>query len=104
MAIWEEIIKDPDEVRVFESFADSKWDFRSLDGISRTTGLQAGDVLSILTRHHDLVRSSVIPDRKGRTLYTLRENPQTFGEKIGALKSYVTKSPSSTKIKFIKGD
>lgn len=103
MATWEDVIKEPDEVKVFESLADTKWDFRSLDGISRTTGLQAGDVLGILTRHHDLVRTSVIPDRKGRTLYTLRENPQTLGEKIGALKSYVTKSPPSAKIKLLKG-
>ena len=95
MATWEDIIKDSDEVKVFESLADSNWDFRSLNGISRTTGLQIDDVVTILTRHHDLVRTSSIPDRKGRTLYTLRERPQTFGEKFGAVKSYVTKSSSS---------
>ena len=96
MVNWKDIIEDSDEVKVFESLADTNWDFRSLNGISRATGIQPGDVVTILTRRHDLVRTSSIPDKKGRTLYTLRERPQTLGEKFGAVKSYVTKSSSST--------
>ena len=92
MANWVDVIKDSDEVKVFESLADRNWDFRSLDGIKRSTGLQTNDVIKILNRRHDLVRTSSIPDKKGRTLYTLRETPQTFGEKFGAVKSYVSKS------------
>jgi len=92
MANWEDVIKDSDEVKVFESLADGNWDFRSLDGIKRATGLQTDDVVRILNRHPDLVRNSSMPDKKGRTLYTLRETPQTFGEKFGAVKSYVSKS------------
>ena len=47
MASWEDVIKDSDEVKVFESLADSNWDFRSLDGISRATGLQTDDIVRI---------------------------------------------------------
>ena len=91
MAKWENSVNAPDEIKIFESLADANWDFRTLNGISRATGLPSDEVLRILTRYADLVRTSRVPDKKGRTLYTLRERPQTIGETFGALKSYVTK-------------
>lgn len=89
---WRGQLKDESEKKVFEALADPKWDFRTVDGLSRATGLETEAVNEILEGHSDLVRKSYVPDNLGRDLYTLRMKERTTGEILKNLKTFLTKS------------
>lgn len=46
-----------DERKVFEALDDSRWDARTVSGISRSTGLSQPEVLKILNAHSTLVEA-----------------------------------------------
>lgn len=87
-----EDISDPTERKVLEALADPLWDFRTISGISKETGLTPAEIKKALDAHPDLVRQSLVPDRHGRSLYTLRERPIKLREKLALLQIFVTKS------------
>jgi len=89
---WEEEIVDPIERKVFEALSDPRWDFRTVEGIGKATNLNATQVLSVLSKHPDLVRESSIPDRYGNRLYTLRSRPVRSQEKLALARAFVIKS------------
>lgn len=85
-------ISDPTERRVLEALAEPQWDFRTIDGIAKETGLTPGEIKKALNAHPDLVRRSLVTDRLGRSLYTLRERPIQRREKLALLQVFLTKS------------
>jgi hypothetical protein len=89
---WKSKIDDPKERKVFEALADPKWDFRTIEGISETTGVSKPEVKHILRRYPKLVRESPVPDRQGRQLFTLRSRPQKAQELMSEFRSFVTKT------------
>jgi hypothetical protein len=78
--------------RVHEALSDPRWDFRTVDGIARSTGLSEEEVAAILDRYKDEVRQSVVPDRHGRALYTLRSRPKKAQEWLAEIRAYLAKS------------
>lgn len=93
-AKWETEIRDSNERKVFHALADPAWDFRTIDGISESTGISASNVADILAKYPALVREYPIPDRRGRRLFTLRPRRPKRQELIAEIRSFVTKSIS----------
>jgi len=89
---WEERIADPMERNVFQALSDPAWDFRTVDGISKSTGISKSEVSRILQKYPELVRKSPVPDHEGRDLYALRSRSVSAREIIAEIRSFVTKS------------
>jgi hypothetical protein len=93
MASWTDVINNPDERKVFEALADPKWDFRTIDGIRKASGLPDHEILSILNKYEgQLVRKSDIPEAKGREIYTLQTDKAETQELLAKLRSFISKS------------
>lgn len=92
MQNWQTRIHDPRELKLFKALADPTWDFRTIPGLSESTGIPEPEVATILTKYPDLVRKSPIPDRRGRPLFTLRERRPKAQEIFAEIRSFVTKS------------
>jgi len=61
---------------VLEALADSRWDFRTVKGISKATGLEEEEVERVLSANEDDVRISLVPGENGELLYTVASRPQ----------------------------
>ena len=93
---WLKITDDPNERKVLEALADPAWDFRTIDGLVRATGLPKSKVRQIVTKYmsQDIIRQSPIPDKQGRELFTLSTKKSTLGEFLNIIRSSVTKTTS----------
>ena len=69
---WKKIIINEDETKVFEALDDSKWDYRTIEGITKETGLGELFVTKVIKSHPDLVRKSIVPSKGRRKLYALK--------------------------------
>lgn len=87
---WRAEIREPSELRVFEALADSRWEYRTIDGLSEATGLDRASVERIVSRYPKLIRRAPLLSAEGRTLYTLRAPDQA--EQLAVLKAFVSKS------------
>lgn len=89
---WQATITDPHEQAVFAALAHPEWDFRTVSGIARETNLSEREVLAILKKYPELVRKSYVPDANGRDLYTLKDRPATFQERLALVRALLAKS------------
>ena len=89
---WEEKVTDPLGRKVFEALSNPKWDFRTIEGICKSTNLSEPQVMTVLREYPDLVRTSAMPDKYGNTLYTLKSNPIGTQEKLALGRVFVIKS------------
>lgn len=89
---WESAISDPEERKVFEALSDRNWDFRTLEGMEISTGIPGPAIKSILSKHRKFIRRSIIPDAKGRELYTLRSRRVKGRELLGWARALISKS------------
>jgi CheY-like chemotaxis protein len=62
-------VKDPTEREVLAALLDSKWEFRTADGIATQSGVPVEKVQSILAAYPQFVRQSPVPDRSGTPLF-----------------------------------
>ena len=60
--------------RVLAALANPRYSWRTVEGVSRDTGLDPGRVLQLIEDMPDLVIRSRIPDARGRVLYATREH------------------------------
>jgi hypothetical protein len=63
-----------DKEQILSALANRSYSWRTVDGISRDTGLNPIRVLQIIEGMPDLVLKSRIPDAQGRALYTTRDH------------------------------
>jgi hypothetical protein len=89
---WSTLLTDPKERKVFEALSDPQWDFRTIDGISKATGLAPDYVKVVLDKYPDLVRKSLVRDNDGRELFTLASRPPRAQEILSQLTTFITKS------------
>ncbi len=89
---WEGIVTDPEERKVFSALADPNWDFRTVEGLSKSTGLSYSEIENIIAKYKDLVRQSPVPDKKGRNIYTLSEKGPNVGEWLNFIRGSVVKT------------
>lgn len=76
---------------VYEALADPNWDFRTVKGISRHTGLDEARVTELLERHASEVRKKVT--RKRELIYTLKSRPPKLREILADLQRIAANSP-----------
>lgn len=76
--------------RVHSALDDPKWDFRTVEGIVRDTGLEPERVKRLLDRHRSEIRQRMSRDR--RIIYTLKSRPMKMREIIADLQVYASKS------------
>ncbi len=92
---WQTAVIDPTDRRVFEALEDPRWDFRTVEGLSKTTGLPETTVRHVLARHPRFIRQSPIPDSEGRELFTLISNGVGLREWYRTTRAFITKSATS---------
>lgn len=78
--------------RVRQALASDEWDFRTIDGLARDSGVPEDVVIQLLNSHTDEVRKSMVPDSKGRVLYTLSSRPFGWRELLATTQAFVSKS------------
>ena len=70
-------------VTVIQALEDPRYDWRTLEGLVRATGIRENDVLAILNSMRDQIVSATTAD--GRTVFTTRnhyEKTHGFGDKL----------------------
>ena len=71
---WKEVIKDPDEAKVFMALDDPSSTWRTMGGIARQSGLSEERVASILAKYNmQLTRMADTPSASGSALVGLLE-------------------------------
>lgn len=71
---WKEVVKDPDEIKVFMALDGPSYTWRTVGGIARQTGLSEKRVLEILAKYNmELTRLSETPSASGTALVGLLE-------------------------------
>lgn len=75
---------------VRSALSDPRWDFRTVRGIVKDTGLSEGLVRQLLDEHRSEVRQTVSRDR--RRVYTLNSRPRKIREVVADLRLFASKS------------
>ena len=75
---------------VRSALSDPRWDFRTVRGITRDTGLSEGRVRQLLDEHRSEVRQTVSRDRQ--PVYTLKSRPRKMREVVADLHLFASKS------------
>ncbi len=65
---------------------DREWDFRTVDGIARETGLALEAVARLLGDHRSELRQILLRD--GRIGYTLKSRPKTLRETFAEMQMF----------------
>ena len=71
MSEWRKIVRDANEVKLFEALEDPKYEWRSLKALKRESGMTEQEVLQVLNRHRSLVREA--RSQAGESIWTLQE-------------------------------
>jgi hypothetical protein len=75
---WKEIVKDPDEIKVFMALDGPSYTWRTVGAIARQTGLPEDVVWRILSKYStQLTRLSEVPSASGAPLVGLLEKVGT---------------------------
>ncbi len=67
---WTKVITDPRERAVFSALDSPNWDFRTIEGLVRDTGLDANEVRKVLGKYAVLI--TAVPSSKYGTVYQLK--------------------------------
>lgn len=92
---WMKRIEEPEARKLFEALADDRWDFRTIDGLSASTGLTEDRVKELLRKYQALVRQSLVLDRQGRELYTLASRRPSLQEVLTNTRAFISKSTAT---------
>lgn len=79
-------------VLVDRALRDPKWDFRTVEGIARETGLSEERVERLLHENADKVRRAYVTDRKGRLLFTFKGKDVSVRETVANTVAFLAKS------------
>jgi hypothetical protein len=72
---------------VLRALANEKYKWRTIEGVSKETGIPEAEVHQIIGSHPNLIIQSSIPDRQGRPLYTTREHYRQSQGRIARLRN-----------------
>jgi hypothetical protein len=67
---WRKFITDPRETEVFSALDNPDWDFRTIEGLERETGVDGDEVRRVLGKYAVLIRA--VPSAKYGTVYQLK--------------------------------
>ena|SRR5436190_10098079 len=88
---WQSQVQDERERLVLEALSDERWDFRTIAGIARETGLSEDTVAEILDQS-EYVRLSGAPGADGSKLFTLKSQPVSPREGLAASQAVIAKT------------
>ncbi len=88
-------VEEPEARKLLEALADDRWDFRTIDGLSASTGLPEVRVRELLRKYQALVRQSFVVDRQGRELYTLASRRPSLQEVLTNIRAVISKSTAT---------
>jgi hypothetical protein len=88
-----EILVSDDE-KIIKALSDKSWDYRTAEGIAKETGLPIERVLTFLASRQDVVLKASLPDRFGRTLYTLNDGRGQANNVWRSFATFMTKVSS----------
>ena len=71
--------------QVLDALSNPQWDFRTISGISKETGLPDQEVDAIINKHREQIRKSIARDNDGKELFTLQERPIKGRELLAAI-------------------
>ena len=80
MSGWQEWFK------VKAALDDPEWDFRTIGGIAKETGLDPRQVEQLLAQHRREIRQTLLRD--GRVIYTLKTRPKTLRETFAEMQLF----------------
>ncbi len=63
-----------DVARVLAALANPQYEWRTIDGVNKETGLEPSRILQIIESMPDQIIRSRVPDAQGRALYTTRQH------------------------------
>ena len=75
---------------VRSALSNPQWDFRTVSGIARDTGLPPERVHHLLEAHRTEIRQTISRDR--RPVYTLKSRPMKMREVVADLHLYASKT------------
>lgn len=81
-----------EEKKVLEALEDSKWDFRTIEGIVRATELSKNKVREIIQKQGGYILKSSIPDQQGQELYTLWKKKTKIIKALNEMRVFISKS------------
>jgi len=90
---WRQMVVSPAERSVFEALEDHRWDWRTLDALSKLSGLDPESTRQVLRKYPLLVRQSSVPGPGGEELYTLQTR---FFERQNIVEKFITNVSSNT--------
>lgn len=64
------------EQKVFDALADSRWDWRTIDGLKRSTGLPGAEILDVILSNRSKIDFELVP-RQENLLFRLKGKPRT---------------------------
>ena len=74
MKNWKDVVKDPDEIKVFMALDGPSYTWRTLSGIARQTGLAEERIAQVAAKYNlQLTRLSETPSVSGQALVGLIE-------------------------------
>ena len=69
---WQEVVKDPNEIKAFMALDGPEYTWRTVGGIARQTGLSEQELWQIFAKYNrDLIRMSETPSASGKPLVGL---------------------------------
>ena len=71
-AVWRKAVTSSEGQKVFEGLEAEKWEWRTVGGLSSSTGVPLGDVKSILSTYAPYIQVSSSSTESGEHLYTLK--------------------------------
>jgi len=77
---------------VVAALSDSRYDFRTIEGISKETGLSLAEVNSAIDSLGPAVRMANVTDTDGRSLYTLSSRRKKTREIISEARAFLAGS------------
>ena len=85
--------RDADWQRIDTALHDTRWDFWTLNGLAKATGLTADAIEALLDAHPKQVRRAYVTDRQGDILYTTADRRMKLREILATARAFVAKTP-----------
>jgi hypothetical protein len=82
-----------EEKLIFQALDDGRYDFRTVEGIAQDTGLPEETIKEVIEKNPKHIRKCLLPDEKGRELYTLAARRMKAREYIALARAFLAKSP-----------
>jgi len=82
-----QLSEKPELHAVEEALEDTRWDFRTIEGLAADLEVEPNAVREIFQSHPEIVRKSVLTDRHGRHLYTAHGRPLKLAERLERFRS-----------------